>query len=386
MKNIFTFLLILISTSILGQTKYELGYYIDQSGNKIEGEISEIRADKFPSEFYIKKDNQQIKMETKFVNEISYGAVYFVKKRFKFDPSVRYEIGNLDFNKNLNLVETEDFLQRLVDGQYTLYRYIHNGVASYFYQRGDNEITTLIYKKYRGKNYTINENNDFKVQLLHDVKNNKYNNLDDYFTLRYTQENLEDYFKEANGISFNRLKKQKVLFNFFVGYSMHTMDLNFLSNIDQKTHNGLTVMPELEFMFNRFAINPTSFYVNGKLHTFKSEFIEEYVRENWHHTVDYKSLYVSIGAKQYFMSSPNIQFYGKFGVGINNPIKYKINSPEEARRLRLIVLDRFAGGINTGLGAKLFNSILVEVNYDFVFNTLYINKNTALNFKIGYTF
>ena len=43
MRKIFTLLLIFMFTNLFAQNKFELGYYIDQSGNKIEGEISEIK-------------------------------------------------------------------------------------------------------------------------------------------------------------------------------------------------------------------------------------------------------------------------------------------------------------------------------------------------------
>lgn len=51
-----------------------------------------------------------------------------------------------------------------------------------------------------------------------------------------------------------------------------------------------------------------------------------------------------------------------------------------------ILLDRITAGINGGLGTVILNSFIVEVDYDLLFNTPHINKNTSLNLKIGYTF
>ena len=59
MRNFFALLLIFLFTNLYAQNKFELGYYIDQSGNKIEGEISEITMNSFPSYFIIRKKGKE---------------------------------------------------------------------------------------------------------------------------------------------------------------------------------------------------------------------------------------------------------------------------------------------------------------------------------------
>lgn len=386
MKNFFIILNMLVCVSVFAQSKFESGYYIDNSGAKFIGEISEINPNVFPAEFYFKNENGETKIQTNTITEIKYGVLLFEKKQFKHDPSIRYEIQNLNSKKDFNLVDTNDFVQLLVDGDYKLYRYSHQGVSFFYYQKLNNELKPLLYKKYITQGTVINENNEFKKELWKEVKNDKYPNYDRYTFLKYRTDDLEDYFKEANGISFKKVKKEKVIFNLYAGYSMHTMDISFLSNLPAKSHQSLTIMPELELLINQNLKNPLGFYANAKLHSFKNEFIEEYERYNWHHKVDYQSIYVSLGVKKYFMSSKNVQPFVKLGLGLNNPIKSKIESPIDSWRLNLIMLDRYSGGVNTGIGVKLLNKFLVEVDYDFVFNTAHIDKNTALNLKVGYSF
>jgi len=145
-------------------------------------------------------------------------------------------------------------------------------------------------------------------------------------------------------------------------------------------------MPEIEYVLNNNVMNPTSFYFNLKYRSVKADYEEVYVRENWQHQVDYQSLLFSLGAKKYFLSSNNIKFYGKLGFGVDIPLKSEILSPAESWRLNPIFLDHIKGGINTGLGIKLYDSFLVEIDYDYIFNTLFIRKNTSINFKVGYSF
>lgn len=386
MNKIFTFLLIFLFTNLYAQNKFELGYYIDQSGNKFEGEISEITLNSFPSNFIIRKKGKEETVETSSATLIKYGTIVFEKKKFQYDPTVRYEIGNLNSNRSLSMVETIDFLQLLVDGQYKLYRYSKNGVSTFFYEIPNKEVTTLVYKKYLTRNNSINENKDFKAQLWNNVKNPKYSTLDNYSYIKYKGEDLEDYFKEANGITFKRIKKNKVLFNIFVGYSNSSMDINFLQDLPAENHSHITVMPEIEYVFNNNLMNPTSFYLNLKYRSVKANYEEVYVRKNWQHQVDYQSLLFSLGAKKYFLSSKDMKFYGKIGFALDIPIKDEILSPVESWALNPIFLNHHKGGINTGLGMKLHNSFLIEIDYDHLFNTLHIKKNTSVNFKIGYSF
>lgn len=373
-------------TNLFAQNNFELGYYIDQSGNKIEGEISEIRLNNFPSSFIIRKKGKEEIIKTNKVSLIKYGTLVFEKKKFQYDPTVRYEIGNLNSSRSLSMVEANDFLQLLVDGEYKLYKYSKNSVSTFFYEIPNEEIITLLYKKYLTRNKSINENKDFKVQLWNNVKNPKYSTLDNYSYIKYRDEDLEDYFKEANGITFKRVKKTKVLFNIFAGYSNSTMDIDFLQNIPAESHSHITVMPEIEYVLNNNIMNPTSFYFNLKYRVVKADYEEVYVRENWQHQVDYQSLYFSLGIKQYFLSSNNTKFYGKFGFGYDSPLKAEITSPPASWILNPIFLDQATAGINAGLGMKLFNSFLVEIDYDYLFNTQFINKNTSVNFKVGYSF
>lgn len=386
MNKIFTFLLIFLCTNLLAQNKFELGYYIDQSGNKFEGEISEIKLDNFPEEFILKNGNQQTKVKTSSAREIKYGASVFIMKKFQYDPIVRNEISNLSKERKLNFVETSNFVQLIVDGEYKLYRYLKNGISTFFYENSNKEMVTLAYKKYLKSNSTISENNDFRVQLWNNVKNSKYPSLDSYSYLKYRVDDLEDYFKQVNGITFKREKKDKVVFNFFVGYSSSFMDIDFLQNIPGESYNHITVMPEIEYILNKNITNTTSFYFNVKYRSIKADYEEVYVRENWHHTLDYQSLYFSLGVKQYFLSSDKNKFYGKLGLGYDTPIKAEITSPPASWILNPIYIDQASAGINVGLGFKLYNSFLIEIDYDYIFNTTYVNKNTSVNFKVGYSF
>lgn len=386
MRNFFALLLIFLFTNLYAQNKFELGYYIDQSGNKIEGEISEITMNSFPSYFIIRKKGKEETVDTNKASLIKYGTVVFEKKSFQYDPSVRSDIANMSKQKEFQLVNKTAFVQLMVNGDTKLYKYTENGVTTFFYETSNNELTTLKYKKYLKNDTDINENKEF-INQLKEIKNQSIVDKEGYFNaIKYNDADLVSYFTKLNGKSIKTAKQSKVLFNVFAGYAIGSMDIKFLQDLQAQTYSHVTVMPEVEYVFNNNVMNPTSFYLNLKYHAFKADFEEVYERENWQHQVDYQSLLLSLGAKKYFLSSKDMKFYGKLGFGVDIPLKAEILSPVASWRLNPIYLDHLKGGINTGLGMKLYNSFLVEIDYDFVFNTNFINKNTSINFKVGYSF
>lgn len=386
MKNYLSLLLIFMFTNLFAQNKFELGYYIDQSGNKIEGEISEITLNNFPSNFIIRKKGKEEIVETSSATLIKYGTMVFEKKSFQYDPSLRMDIANMPKQKDFQLVNKTAFVQLMVNGDTKLYKYSENGVSTFFYETANNQLTTLKYKKYLENGNDINENREF-ISQLKEVKNVKDSSDEGYYNaVKYNDTDLVNYFTKFNGKSIKNYKKSKLLFNVFVGYSISSMDINFLQDLPAENFSHVTVMPEIEYVLNNNIMNPTSFYFNLKYRAVKADFEEIYVRENWQHKVDYQSLLLSFGAKKYFLSSKDMKFYGKIGFALDIPIRDEILSPVESWRLNPIFLDHYKGGINTGIGMRINQSFLIEIDYDHLFNTLHIKKNTSINFKVGYSF
>lgn len=386
MKNIFTLFFFLILTNISAQENFEYGYYIDQSGNKKEGEISQIRIEQMPAEFYFRNKKKTEKIDLKDVIEIKYGTAVFKKKNFRIDASIGIKVNDLSNKRDMKYVDKTDFLQLLVDGDYSLYRYIDKGISVFFYETNNQGVQTLVYKKYREADYSIKENKDFLLQLEKDIRKNEYFKEGSYTVIKYATEDLINYFTLVNGNSNREIKKAKVLFNFFVGYSNHSFDIDFAKDLDSERYGHITIMPEIEYVLNNHVRNPFSFYFNLKYHAFKKEYTVQHESGIWNHKVNYQSIFTSLGIKKYFLSNENISFYGKLGVSFNNPLKGEVESPLRAWSVNMVVIDTDGAGYNIGLGMKIYKKINIELDYDYSFNTTYTKNNSALNFKLGYTF
>jgi len=386
MRSLFTLLILFVFANVSAQSKFEIGYYIDQSGNKFDGEIAELALQNFPSDIKIRKRGV---VETISVGElayIQYGTLIFEKKSFEYDPSARLDISNFSKEKEFNLVNKTAFLQLLVNGEFKLYKYLENGVATYFYEISAQKLTTLKYKKYVEHAVDIKENKEFINQLINDVQGESSFKEGYYDALKYNDSDLIEYFTKINGKNNTMKGESKLLFNFFAGYSSTTLNIKFIQDFPTNNYQHITVMPELEYVLNNNLMDPTSFYLNLKYRSFKSNYEEIFVRENWYHEVEYQALLLGVGVKKYFLSSANNKFYGKLGIGIDMPIKSNIISPPESLVINPIYLNRGKVAFTPGVGLKLFKSLLVEVNYDYVFDSLVTYDNTSLTFKLGYTF
>lgn len=180
MNKVFTFLLVFLCTNLFAQNKFELGYYIDQAGNKIEGEISEITLISFPSNFVMRIKGKEETVEINTATLIKYGTVVFEKKSFEYDPSLRLDIANMPKQKEFQLVNKTAFVQLMVNGDIKLYKYLENGVSTFFYETANNQLTTLKYKKYLENETDINENKEFLSQLQK-IKNERVSGNEGYY-------------------------------------------------------------------------------------------------------------------------------------------------------------------------------------------------------------
>lgn len=386
MKNFVTLILFMLTASVFAQQKFQLGYYTTISGQTVKGEISEVEAINSTKSIKFRKKNKNVLLVgTDSVINVKSGASFFSKKQFQIDPSPNFDIESMSTDSSFKLEERTSFLKLLVEGNYKLYKYTENGNTYFFYEDALGEIITLKYKKHINNRNEISENKAF-IQQLESLADINILDRSAVSKLKYTETDLIKYFISINGDSYKYKSKSKVKFNFFVGYSNHSMDIDFVTDLAAQQYSHLMIMPEIEYILDVNNKNQTSFYFNLRLHNFKKDFVEFYERENWHHKVDYASLVASLGVKQYFLSSNKFKFYAKAGVALNNPIKSNVQSPPVTWAVKTLVIEGFGSGVNTGVGVKIIDKVVVELDYDLMFNVAHIRKNTSLNFKVGYSF
>lgn len=387
MKNLLIIILILFFTKAVSQVKFEYGYYITHADKRIEGAISVFQLPNIPDEILIKKEKGITeKVLTNTLKELSFGSTELIRKKFTFDPTLTSDFSKLTNNEGFNLIDKNDFLELLVDGEYKLYRFVHEGNSTFFYEGEKGALITLYYKKYLAPNKNIFENKAFVKQLEQDAGLQKGLRFVNFEHLNYNEQELIAFFKKANGTSLIEKRISKLVFNVYAGYSIHTMDVQFLTDQPSESYAHFNVIPEIEYIFNTAKINPTALYFNVKLHAFKKDYMMMYESGEWIHELEYQSLFFATGLKKYFLNSEKIKLFAKIGVAYNHVLKTKTVTPNRGKNIEIIKLDNHGAGLNFAFGSKVFQNGLVEIGYDYTFNNLYVKNNGSVNFKLGYSF
>ncbi|WP_109831024.1 outer membrane beta-barrel protein [Reichenbachiella versicolor] len=206
-KSLILILLIALSTTNLySQVSFVNGYFIDNSGTKVECLIKDKGWERNP-ELFEYRETIKGDVLKKRISEIQSFAILdgvkFVRASVEMDMSS-------DYLEKLSKVKEPEFenktvlLRVLVEGSGSLYQYYGEGVNRFFYKKGD-EYIQLIHKRYKIEKtlhgfkyeYSIGVNNYFHSQLF--VNFNCLNKEVTSFTrIDYTRKKLEKFFEEFN--------------------------------------------------------------------------------------------------------------------------------------------------------------------------------------------
>lgn len=161
--------LILLSLTAASQTQFEEGYFIDNSGQRVECLIKNIDWFNNPSEFSYKisRDGNVKVADISSVKEFGIGSeIKFIRNKVKIDRST-----SLSEGRNPNLKEEQLFLKVLLEGKYSLYTYKHSAITRFFFgETGSESIDPLVYRKYRSGANQIGENKYYQQQLFNKLK------------------------------------------------------------------------------------------------------------------------------------------------------------------------------------------------------------------------
>lgn len=353
------------------QIKFEKGYLINESDQRVECEIKNMDWKKNPTQFEYKLPSSQ---------EIKIGNLEFVKE-FGVNGSFKYIRAKVEIDESsssLNAMSEEMnpqfrlkvvFLQALVEGKATLYSYENQAVKRYFYSTDDLTPKQLIYKKYK-VNGRVGENNQFRNQLTFDLTCSSTNSP---MNLEYTQSVLGKYFMEYNkcndspSVTYKK-SNQSGLINLSLrpGISSNSLKIeNFESSygeIDFGRSIDFRFGIEAEFLLpndkNRWAaiIEPTYRYYSSEetIKTINSD--EDYLV-----SINYTSVELPIGFRRYFLLNEksklfvNLSYVIEFGSG--SLIEFKRADGAEPTPLET----HSAGNFAMGAGLKFMDKLSVEL-------------------------
>lgn len=380
--------------SAIGLSQDNKGYYINDSGQRIDGFFK--TSDFFNAEtleFKTSAAEEYQLLSTETVIEYGIGEEYkFEKNTVKIDLSNSQSSRNYSHLKDPAWEKRTVFLNVIVDGNATLYSYNVNGETKYFYSINSKNIkpTQLLYKKYID-GALIKENNAYRQELFTYLKCN--NDNADFASISYTRNSLARIFEKFNSCTNFEHKvysnegssEHKFSLSAFAGIGMLTLK----SKSDYDSDSSSKISPLLGF--ETVIIMPS-----GKWAAFaRLEFemlntdVKDIDKKNFtsiigEYNLDAQFINLIFGPRYYF--TPKIFVDGGLGfsLGIGDLYEYKYSQiasgsesliNEEAKSLGM----HFYG--NVGIGYIFSESLSVDLRYDTPRNIL--AKEIGTDFKIN---
>lgn len=316
-RSCLLFLTVLISyaTHCNAQITYEKGYYIDNSGQKIDCYIKNVDWENNPIKFDFKTTEQSEKqtLALESVKEFSiYNVSKYIRSVVKIDKSSN-STSLLSNDKNPIFEEEKLFLKVLIESEASLFSYKDKRLLRYFYKINDDGINQLVYKEYVTSNAIIKENTDFRRQLYENLKCDAIS-MDDVKNLDYKKTELLNFFLKYNNckeIEFTNFedKVKPDLFNLNIRPGINSSSLSINNNVLFSTAstdygNALTFRTGLEFEFILgFNKNKWAIIIEPTYQYFKAEGPNDTNSRNT--DADYQSVELPIGLRHYFFLNDN---------------------------------------------------------------------------------
>lgn len=318
MKKPLQFILILIfSTQCYSQISLEKGYFITNTGQKIDCLIKNVDWLNNPTEFEYKiKEGDALKKES--ISQVKEFGIdnfsRFIRSSVNIDRSIN-KLNHLSTQRNPQFKEEELFLKVLVSGEANLFQYDDINLTRFFFSTNNtNGIEQLVFKNYKANGDMIGENNKFKQQLLNELKCPNIT-FKDIKNISYEKDDLVHLFISYNQCNnsevVNYVKKQKqdlINLNARIGFNNASFALqneqSNSSNVDFKNKIILRVGLEAEFIMP-FHNNKWALVVEPTYQAFKAE--KEIPSTKV--TVDYTSIEIPLGIRHYFYLNNNSKFF-----------------------------------------------------------------------------
>ncbi len=361
-KNLITLLLIFLLINSYSQIIFEKGYIIQNTGNKKKCLIKNIDWKNNPTEIEYKiSDTDKVKVAK--LNDILEFGIDNYSKYIKSTVDIDTSSENLDRlskNRNPNFEKKTIFLKVLIEGKSSLYKYKDNSLIKYFFKIGKQPIKQLIYKSYLTSNNQIRKNENYKSQLINNLKCSdiSFNKIK---YLNYKQKELINIFitynqcSNSNFITFEK-KAKKDLFNLSVRIGVNSSSLSIHNNVSNlKNTNfdnklGLRIGAEAEFIlpFNKniwgIIIEPTYRNYKSKKITDVSNVSGGKLISN----VNYKSIEIPVGLRHYLFLKKNTKLFINasfvFDLSSNSIIEFERKDGSNINSLKIDTRNNFAFG------------------------------------------
>jgi hypothetical protein len=395
MKKILIFTIVLVSYfNSYSQSSFEKGYFIKNSGEKVECLIKYLDLLYNPQSFNYKlsMDSKEIKATIEEVKGFEiYNFVKYERHDVKIDRSSEI-IDQVSTTRKVNFNEERLFLKVLIEGEASLYQYSESNFLRFFYKKNTTEVKQLVFKSFTtGFSSTIKKNEYYKQQLLTNLNCEKIK-AGKVKSLKYRKSDLVDIFALYNTCANSKMtnytlensKKSKAIFNlniksgvnfssFFLGSEFAIRDLSF------ENKPTLRFGFELEYVmpFNNnkwaFILEPT---YNSSYKAAKEDTVSRETK------IEYATIEIPFGLRHYMFVNENSKLFINSSFVFDIPVNSKVTG-ENNYDISTVL------NYSLGIGYKYKDKISLELrtftNRDLLGYTTRVGDFQSSSLILGYT-
>ncbi|WP_175623417.1 porin family protein [Chryseobacterium schmidteae] len=401
MKKLILFALLFIFNFHFSQAKFEIGYIIAESGERINVLIKNYDWMDNPKEFEYKisESSEVLKGNIRDIKEFGLGNSYYFKETIDIDKSSE----NFDFLSSTEKPEFKSetlFLKKIISGKANLFIYKEKNITRYFYSIDHSNPIQLIYKAYKYNDSSIAYNTDFKTQIKNDLNCNLSENYIN--SIKYQDKSLEKVFikfnqcNDSSYIDKTDKNTKRDWFNLSVrpGINQSKFSLSSLNRSDMNdsfdSFFSFRMGVELEFILP---------YNNGRWRIIAEPNFSSYKKEKVtespriyapsvfeKRTVEYSGIQLPVGLRYYLPLNNTSQLFTNISYTIpisgKTEINYEFNKDLYSERTG----QKFEFGIGYQYLSKFSAEIRLQSNQDLIPREAdFSSKLQTFSFILGYT-
>ena len=316
---------ILLFFSILftqAQIRFEKGYFLDNSNNRVDCLIRNLDWKNNPTSFDYKlsEEGEILTADLNSANEFGFGEEFkFQKVTVDIDRSS--DLVRLLKENSEPVFKTETFfIKVLVEGKASLYQYTEDNLIRYFYRLDEGEIQQLVYKRYLVDRNNIAKNEQYKRQIWKDL-NCASISKEEVEKLEYLQRPLVRVFKQynecqnANNQVFEKKNKGNINITIRPRINSSSATLNSPPNLGDEIDFGnkmiFGVGLEFEYVFP-FNKNKWAVFAEGTYSVFKESVVSnvnDIMGRKLVVDLEYKTIDIPVGIRHYFFLNENSKLF-----------------------------------------------------------------------------
>jgi len=395
MRKFILLLFVAITQNGISQNSFQLGYFINENGVKVEGLLKDNDLMSTPQslEYKLSDKEKVTKLGIDNLAEFAFlGGRKYKKFTVQIDKSSSNDYAELSQNRLPEFKKETLILELIIEGKINLYTF-RNGDNEKFFYGIDNDIPKqFIFKKYKVGQLEVAKNETYKQQLKNILGCSLIND-DSFKSATYTRVDFIRLFKkyyESEGGSYKfhhyNIERKKNRINIIVGFEMTNATTDFYGNRPTGykfgsflSYNlGLAYELYLPIRNNKMSVlvEPSFRFANMK------DKQEQSTLE-----LNYKSVFLPVGVRYYFKELGGCRFYSNAMLNINKPLKsnliYNFQNPNNASNFNRYEyeIEDIDLSYSLGLGVDINENYALELRYNTSIDLLPKQGNYDLLYK-----